>query len=148
MSKPYILFEVADTTYAVKSDQVQQMEMIEKITSVPNTPDFVEGIVYLRGQVVPVINLRQRFGFDKVPYDIRSRLIVVNLDQRVVGLAVDLGREFVSIDEEQIVPTPEDIKKVNADYLSGMVMMDERLTLILDLKNILNYQEIEEIQHS
>jgi len=95
-----------------------------------------------------VINLRQRFGFDKVPYDIRSRLIVVNLDQRVVGLAVDLGREFVSIDEEQIVPTPEDIKKVNADYLSGMVMMDERLTLILDLKNILNYQEIEEIQHS
>ncbi len=95
-----------------------------------------------------MINLRQRFGFDKVPYDIRSRLIVVNLDQRVVGLAVDLGREFVSIDEEQIVPTPEDIKKVNADYLSGMVMMDERLTLILDLKNILNYQEIEEIQHS
>ena len=148
MSEPYILFEVADTTYAVKSDQVQQMEMIEKITSVPNTPDFVEGIVYLRGQVVPVINLRQRFGFEKAPYDIRSRLIVVNLDQRVVGLAVDSGREFVSIDDEQILPTPEDIKMVNADYLSGMVMLGERLTLILDLQNILNNQEIEEIQQS
>ena len=141
MSEPYILFEVAETTYAVPSGQVQQMEMIEQITRVPNAAAFVEGVVYLRGQVVPVINLRQRFGFDKTPYDIRSRLIVINLDQRVVGLAVDSAREFIHIEETQILPTPEDLKALNGDYLAGMVMLNERLTLILDLQKILQHEE-------
>ena len=146
MSEPYILFEIAETTYAIPSGEVQQMEMIEKITRVPNTPDFVEGVVYLRGQVVPVINLRQRFGYEKKRYDIRSRLIVINIDRRVVGLSVDSARKFVSIDEAQILPTPEDIKIASGDYLSGMVMLDERLTLIINLRSLLNYQESNEIQ--
>ena len=141
MNEAYILFEVAETIYAVRSDQVQQMDMIEQITRVPNAADFIEGVVYLRGQVVPVINLRKRFGFEKAPYDIRSRLIVINLDQRVVGLAVDSAREFVQIDQSQILPTPEDLKVTNGDYLSGVVLLKERLILVLDVKKILDHKE-------
>ena len=77
----YILFGVAGTTYAVRSDQVLHMEMVEHITPVPNAPPHVEGVVFSRGQVVPAINLRLRFGFARAPYTLRSRLIVVQVGQ-------------------------------------------------------------------
>ena len=73
----YILFTVAGTTYALPSGEVRHMEMIEDITRVPNAPAFVDGVVFSRGQVVPVVNLRARFGFERAPFDLRTRLIVV-----------------------------------------------------------------------
>ncbi len=84
--EPYILFTVADTTYGVLSDHIQQMEMIEQITRVPNVPAFVDGIVYLRGKVLPVVNLRVRFGLERIPYDLHARLIVVQMGERLVGM--------------------------------------------------------------
>ena len=83
--RPYILFSVAGTTYAVKSDLVRHMEMIEQVTSVPNAPGFVEGVVYSRGQVVPVLNLRVRFGFERVARDLRARLLVVDVGGRLLA---------------------------------------------------------------
>jgi purine-binding chemotaxis protein CheW len=143
MAEPFILFEVAGTNYAVQSAKVQQIEMIEKIVKVPNAPDFVEGVVYIRGRVVPVVNLRSRFGFEKIPYDLRSRLIVINLEGRLVGLAVDSSREFVFIDPEKIMPSPDAIAGVSGEYLSGTVSLNDRLVLILNLNQALSSEEKE-----
>ncbi len=88
----YILFGVAGTTYALRSDQVLHMEMVEHVTAVPNAPACVEGVVFSRGQVVPVINLRARFGFDRAPIDLRTRLLVVQIQGRRVGLMADDAR--------------------------------------------------------
>ena len=96
-AEPFILFELNETIYGVRSSLVQQMEMVEDITPVPNVPDFVEGIVLSRGQVIPAISLRARFGFDKIPYDIRTRLVIINVNDRSVGLIVDTARDFVDI---------------------------------------------------
>src|SRR5689334_12080832 len=85
----FILFTVAGTTYALRSGEVQHMEMVEQVTRVPNAAPFVDGVVFSRGQVVPAVNLRARFGFDRVPYDLRSRLIVVQSEDRSVGLLAD-----------------------------------------------------------
>src|SRR5215510_4284689 len=93
----YILFEIVGTTYAVPSQSVQQIEMIEHVTPLPNAPSFVDGVVFTRGQVIPAINVRTRFGFEKVPLTTRTRLIVTNFAGRVVGLIVDSAREFISI---------------------------------------------------
>ena len=71
------MFTVAGTTYALRSHEVQHMEMVEKVTRVPNAASFVDGVVFSRGQVVPAVNLRARFGFERAPYDLRTRLIVV-----------------------------------------------------------------------
>lgn len=131
-SEPYILFELAGTTYGVRSQVVQQMEMIEHITPVPNAPDFVEGVVFLRGQVIPAINLRRRFGFPKVPYDLRTRLIVVRTGGRTVGLIVDSAREFVPLDPATIQPPPEGVAGLSGHYLAGIATLGERLVLILD----------------
>ena len=91
--KTYILFGVAGTTYAMRSDQVLHMEMVEHVTPVPNAPAFVEGVVFSRGQVVPVINLRARFGFDRAAIDLRTRLLVVQMQGRRVGLMADEPRD-------------------------------------------------------
>src|SRR5512142_3428236 len=93
----FIVFTVAGTAYAVRSGDVQHMEMIEGVTRVPNAPPFVDGVVFSRGQVVPAVNLRARFGFERAPVDLRTRLIVVQSDGRSVGLLVDSAREFVPL---------------------------------------------------
>src|SRR5688572_16560807 len=96
-SRPFILFKVAGSTYGVRSQSVEQVVMIEQVTPLPGAASYVDGVVFTRGQVIPAINLRMRFGYEKVPYDVRSRLVVVNPFGRKVGLVTDEAREFVSI---------------------------------------------------
>ena len=138
----YILFELAGTTYGIRAQLVQQMEMIDRITSVPNTPSFVEGIVYSRGQVIPAINLRVRFGYEKIGYDLRTRLIVVNIANRIIGLIADSAREFVSIPNDVIQPPPEAISGLSGKYLSGIAMLEKRVILILNPEEVLNISNI------
>jgi len=137
----FILFHVADGTFAVPSIQVQQMEMIEQITRVPNAPDFIDGIVAVRGQIVPVINMRRRFGLEPRPYDLRSRLIVTQLDSRVVGLAVDEAREFIALDTQQILPPPDTLATAGSGFIRGVVSLDNRLLFLLDLQKMFTLDE-------
>src|SRR5690242_2250258 len=96
-SEFYILFELSGTTYAVRSRDVQHMKMLDQITPVPNAPPFIDGIAFSRGQVVPAVNLRVRFGFQREPYSLRTRLLIVRVEERFVGLIVDSAREFRAI---------------------------------------------------
>ena len=100
MTETYVLFELAGTTYGLPTREVQHMEMLEHITPVPNTSASVEGVLFSRGQVIPAVNLRVRFGFPREPHSVRSRLIIVQVRQRLVGLIVDVAREFSSIPAE------------------------------------------------
>jgi len=117
------------------------MEMVEHITPVPNAPPFVEGVVFTRGQVVPAVNLRARFGFQKKPYDLKTRLIVVTDGARVVGLIVDTAREFVTIPSEAIQPPPEAIAGLSGKYLDGIATLGERLVLILNVAEVLKLEQ-------
>lgn len=136
-NEPFILFQIENTTYAVRSFMVQQMEMVEQITRVPNAPAYVDGVVFLRGQVAPVINLRERFGFTRVPYTMQSRLIVANVKGRVVALAVDSAREFTAFDPGQISVPPDTLSGTSRAFIEGVVMLKERLVLVLDLAALL-----------
>jgi len=141
-SEPFILFEVSGTTYGVRSSLVQQVEMIEDIAAVPNAPAAVEGVAFVRGQVVPAMNLRVRFGFARIDHDLRSRLVVINTGARVVGLIVDAAREFLKIPSSAIAPPPESITGLSGQYLEGIATLGERLVLILNLDAVLdlNYE--------
>jgi purine-binding chemotaxis protein CheW len=145
MVEPFIIFSIDGASYAVRSDQVQQVEVVENVTPVPNTPDFVDGIVYLRGKVVPVINLRTRFGVERIPYDIYSRLVVIDLEQRVIGLAVDTAREFIHLESNQILPVPESLSGPGVEYLEGVHSKEERLILVINLHRLLAKQEKEQL---
>src|SRR6476469_7826035 len=140
-SKSYILFELAGTSYAVASGDVQQMEMVEKITPVPSAPSFVDGVVFARGQVVPVVNLRARFGFERIPCDMRTRLMVVSRSGRTVGLLIDTAREFVVLEDDAIKPPPETITGLSGKYLAGIASAGERLVLVLNVDEIIGFQD-------
>jgi purine-binding chemotaxis protein CheW len=141
-SEPFILFELAGTTYGVASRSVQQVELVEQITPVPNAPPAVEGVIFSRGQVIPAVNLRLRFGFEKAAHDLRTRLIVVNAGGRVVGLIVDSAREFISIPSSAIQPPNEAISGLRGKYLEGIATLGERIILILDLGEVIERAEM------
>jgi purine-binding chemotaxis protein CheW len=134
----YILFGVAGTTYAMRSDHVLHMEMIEHVTAVPNAPAFVEGVVFSRGQVVPVINLRARFGFERAPIDLRTRLLVVQTQGRRVGLLADEAREFVGIPDDAVRPPGDAIVGLSGNYLEGVATIGDRIVLILDIREVVD----------
>jgi purine-binding chemotaxis protein CheW len=135
----YILFTVAGTTYALPSGEVRHMEMIDDITRVPNAPSFVDGVVFSRGQVVPVVNLRARFGFERAAFDLRSRLIVVQSETRLIGLVVDAAREFVAIPSDRIQPPNDGLAGMSGRYVAGVASIGDRLILILSLERILTF---------
>lgn len=136
-SQPYILFGVAGTTYGLKSEDVLHIEMIEHVTPVPNAPVFVEGVMFSRGQVVPVINLRARFGFDRASMNGRTRLLIVQHEGRRVGLLVDESREFVRISDSAIRPPHEAIGGLSGNYLQGVAALGQRIVLILDVREVI-----------
>ena len=136
MNETYILFTVAGTTYAARSHQVLHIEMVEHVTPVPNAPGFVEGVVFSRGQVVPVINLRARFGFERAPIDLRTRLLVVQNEGRRVGLMVDDAREFIAIAEGLIQPPNEAIGGLSGNYLDGVATLGDRVVLVLNIREV------------
>ena len=134
----YILFELAGSTYALRSDDIQQLEMVGRLTPVPNAPAFVEGVVSIRGQEIPAMSLRARFGFPTVPYDARSRLVIVRAPGRKVGLLVDSAREFATIPADSIVPPPDGVAGLSGPYLRGLAQLGERLVLVLDVLELLD----------
>jgi chemotaxis signal transduction protein len=135
-AQAYILFGVAGTTYALRSHDVLHIEMLEHVTPVPNAPPFVEGVVFSRGQVVPVINLRARFGFERAASTLRSRLLVVQHDTRRVGLLADESREFIRISNEAIKPPQVAIGGLSGNYLEGVATLGERIVLVLNVREI------------
>jgi chemotaxis signal transduction protein len=135
-TQTYILFGVAGTTYAIRSQDVLHIEMVEHVTPVPNAAAFVEGVVFSRGQVVPVINLRARFGFERATMTLRSRLLVVQHDSRRVGLLADESREFIRISDAAIKPPQEAIGGLSGNYLEGVVTLGQRIVLVLSVREI------------
>src|SRR5687767_6193273 len=133
----YVLFQLAGATYALRSDDIQQLEMVGETTPVPNAPSFVEGVVSVRGQVIPAVSLRARFGFPKAPHDMRSRLVVIRARGRTVGLVVDSASEFATIPADSIQPPPEEVTGLSGRYLRGLAHRGDRLILVLDAGELL-----------
>ena len=137
----FVLCEIAGTTYAVPSRDVQQLEMIEHITPVPNAAEAIEGVVFSRGQVIPAINLRARFGFPKIEYDVRARLVVVTVEGRQIGLIVDAAHEFKRIPAEAISPPSENLEVTSGKYLEAIATLDSRIILLLNLAEVVKIGE-------
>jgi purine-binding chemotaxis protein CheW len=146
ISEAFVLFELVNTTYALRSTAVSRLEMVDNVTPVPNATNSLEGVVLSRGRIIPAVNLRARFGFPKVAYDLRTRLIVVDADGRTVGLIVDSAREFTSLEGVEIKPPPDAIANLNGDYLEGIATMDGRMILILRLEAVLNIADELEVE--
>ena len=135
----YLLFDIGAEVYGIAIAQVTEIIEMQKITAVPDMPDFVKGVINLRGKVNPVIDLRLRFGMAEREYDARTCVIVVNVDNVSLGFIVDTVAEVHDIVEANIDPAPNfQSDKEQNRYVSGLAKIDDRVVILIDTEKILN----------
>jgi purine-binding chemotaxis protein CheW len=139
----YVLFELAGSLYGIQSENVQHIEMFEHVTLVPNANPAIDGVVFSRGQVIPALNLRARFGFPRQETTLRTRIVFAKVHERAVGLIVDTAREFQNLPTESIKPIEETLTGINGKYLKAVTTVNDRLVLILDLDAVLNVDDVQ-----
>lgn len=132
-----IVFQLVDKEYAIPVDQVRSIEKLEHITRVPRTPSYVKGVINLRGVVTPIIDLRSRFDLSSSEPTESTRVIIVGLDDKEVGLIVDAANDVLDVEREMIEPSPEVVGVVEAEYIGGVVKQNKRLLILLHLDKIL-----------
>ena len=140
-SVPFIIFELAGSAYAVRSDDVLHVDMLEHLTPVPNTAPAVDGVVFSRGHVVPALNLRARFGLPRIAPTPSTRLIFIKAQQRIVALVVDAAREFRSIPRDAVRPIEHTLHGIEGNYVQGVATVKDRLVLLLDVAAVLRVGE-------
>ncbi|MFC4409195.1 chemotaxis protein CheW [Chungangia koreensis] len=133
-----IVFRLMDKEYAVPVNEVQSIEKVMPLTRVPNTPSYVKGVINLRGIITPILSLRERFEMVKGQEDEHTRIIITTLEEYTVGLIVDAAKDVLDLDIQAIEPQPEVFGTVEAEYISGVAKVDNRLIVLLDLKKVLN----------
>lgn len=136
-----VSFVIDREEFGVEILRVQEIIRLVDITRVPHAPVFVEGVINLRGKIVPVIDLRKRFQLSRRPADKDTRIIVVELVDRVVGFMVDSVREVIRVDREVIEPPPDLAIGIDAHYITGVAKLDDRLLILLDLDEVLTADE-------
>ena len=138
-----VVFSLADETYGIDISVVNEIIRMQSITQVPRTPEFVEGVINLRGRIVPVIDLRKRFGLEVSEETQASRIMVVELEGIIMGMIVDAVSEVLRLPKDSIEPTPPMVSGVDAAYLRGVGKWDDRLIILLDIDKVLYKNEQE-----
>lgn len=142
-----VVFTLGKEEYGVEIEKVRTIERMLPMTRVPKTPKFVKGVINLRGVVIPVIDLRGRFGLEETAYQDNSRIIIVNQAEIEVGLIVDSASDVVDFDTDFIEEPPEIVGGIRAKYLRGIAKVGEdRLLILLDLQEVLNKEEIVQLE--
>lgn len=139
----YVVFQVDGVDYALPAEIVLQMESFTGATVVPGTQDFVAGIIQLRGHVVPVVDLRKRFGLPAVPVSGDTRVVVGQLRERIVAIIADTAREVMRLLPSQIKPPPRILEVGASGYVSAVVQAGPRTILILDFAKVIGEETID-----
>lgn len=139
----YVLFVVDGTTFALPASMVLQMETYSGATAVPGAPPWVAGIVQLRGRVIPVIDLRERFGLGKTARTIDTRVVVGEHEGRTVALVADSAREVARIMRSQLKPPPRLVDLGARGFISAVVQLGERTVMVLDFAKVIGEEPID-----
>ncbi|HWP29182.1 MAG TPA: chemotaxis protein CheW [Chloroflexota bacterium] len=136
-----VVLELAGEAYGVEIGRVQEIIRMQPITRVPNVPAFIEGVTNLRGRVIPVLDLRRRFGLAATPPTRQSRIVVAELGSHAVGLIVDGVSEVLRVPADAVEPPSALVTTAESTYLRGVAKLEDRLVLLLDLTRILTSSE-------
>ncbi len=144
----YMLFKTAEEVYGIEIKYVTEIIELQRITEVPDMPNYVKGVINLRGRVIPVIDIRLRFSMEAREYDDRSCIIVVNIDETSIGFVVDTVAEVQDIPEGDIEPAPNFKTKSGKErYISGMGKVGDEVKILLDVSKILYESDLETIKN-
>ena len=146
----YLTFTLNEETYGMGILKVKEIIGMMPITSVPRTPEFVKGVINLRGKVIPVVDLRLKFTMEAIPYTDRTCIIVVEIDSEtgtvLIGIVVDAVSEVLNIREDEIEDTPTFGTRLNTDYILGMAKMEGGVKILLNIDRVLSDEEISALE--
>ena len=138
----YLSFTLGNEHYGVDILKVQEIRGYDAVTRVPDAPDYIKGVINLRGTIVPVIDLRVKLRLDEARYDAFTVMIVLNVEDRVVGIVVDSVSDVIPLNAEQIRPTPEFGAAVDTRFISGIGTQDDRMLILLDIETLLDTADL------
>lgn len=137
-----LLFRLGEEEYGIDILSVQEIRRYESVTRLVNTPEFIKGVINMRGTIVPIVDLRIKFNLPVVQYDEFTVVVILNVAQRVIGIVVDAVSDVVSIGDDDLKPAPEFGAQVDADYLDGLATVDDRMIIVLDIESLITTPEL------
>ena len=146
MEQQLVIFELGGEKFGVNIAAVESIIKMQALTRVPHAPGFVEGVTNLRGTVLPVMDLRKRFGMEVQEASKETRIVVVNLDGIKVGMVVDSVSEVLTIDDKIIEPTPPMVSTVDSAFIVGIAKLEEQLVILLELEKVLSVKEKDRLE--
>ncbi len=136
-----VTFSIGEEEFGVDILRVQEIIRTMEITKVPRAPEFVEGVINLRGKVIPIVDLRRRFGQESKEHDKYTRIIVMEIDMMIVGFVVDSVSEVLRIPANSVQPPPPVVSGMDSEYIEGVGKLEDRLLILLDLNLLLSGEE-------
>ncbi len=138
-----VSFCLAEEEYGIEITKIREIILMGEITQVPETPHYVKGLINLRSTVIPVIDLRTRFGMPEAELTDESRIMVLHVGTKTIGIIVDAVSEVLRVTQDQIAPAPSTVAGLGQEYLTGLVKLEERLLIMLDINKLLGEEETE-----
>jgi len=142
----FVVFKLGKEEYGVDIMQVKEIVSYKEPVKVPNTPNFIEGIINLRSEIKPIVNLKKRFNINGESIDEETRIIVMNIDSKQVGFIVDDASEVITISDDNIEAAPDIIAGVDRRYITGIGKVNDRILILLDLDKLFSTNEIESLE--
>ncbi|MCP4755209.1 MAG: purine-binding chemotaxis protein CheW [Proteobacteria bacterium] len=142
----YLTFNLGKEDYGLEIRHVDNIIVMEEIVGVPDMPEFILGVINLRGKVISVMDMRTRFHLEKKEVDDRTCIIVVNIDEISMGLIVDTVNEVIDIQEDRIDPAPKTHSGIKSNYIQGMGKVGDKVKILLDIEKILYSEELDQIK--
>jgi purine-binding chemotaxis protein CheW len=141
-----VSFKLAQELYGIEITKVREIILITEITRVPQTAHFIKGLINLRSTVIPVIDLRTRFGLSVGELTDESRIMVLQACGKTIGIVVDAVSEVLRVKHDQIAPTPPTVTGLGRDYVTGLVKLDKQLLILLDIDRLLGENDVAELE--
>jgi purine-binding chemotaxis protein CheW len=138
----YLTFVLGSEEYGLEILKVQEIRGYDAGTQIANTPEFIKGVVNLRGKIVPIVDLRIKFNLGKVEYNEFTVVIILNLNGRVVGIVVDGVSDVIALKEEQIRDVPSLVTSIDTKYIVGLATVAERMLILVDIEQLMTSQEM------
>ena len=148
----YLTFIMGDEEYGVDILRVQEIRGWDSVTPIPNTPAYIKGVINLRGTIVPIVDLRERFGMPQIHYGATTVVIVLKVvsdsSERIMGVVVDAVSDVYNVAEEDMQPPPDFGSVVNIDYVKGLATVTEKMIIILEIDQLMNSGELAALSNS
>jgi purine-binding chemotaxis protein CheW len=138
-----VSFHLDKEEYGIEITRVREIILMGAITRVPETPPHIKGLINLRSTVIPIVDLRLRFGLVEEPPTDHTRIMVVNVGEKTIGIVVDAVSEVLRISQDQIAPPPPTVAGLNNEYLTGLVKLDKRMLILLDIDKVVERNQEE-----